>query len=46
MKVIKNFFRLILPPILNIFYLFKVFNKLKKYLYVNKFELEKNFYNR
>jgi hypothetical protein len=46
MKLIKNFFRLILPPILNIFYLFKVFNKLKKYLYGNKFELEKNFYNR
>ena len=46
MKVITNFFRLILPPVLNIFYLFKVFNKLKKYLYGNKFELEKNFYNR
>jgi hypothetical protein len=26
--------------------LFKVFNKLKKYLYGNKFELENNFYNR
>ena len=44
MKVIKNLFRLILPPTLNIFYLFKVFNKLKKYLYGNKFELEKNFF--
>ena len=46
MKIIKNFFRLILPPVLNIFYLLKVFNKLNKYLYGNKFELEKNFYNR
>ena len=46
MKIIKNFLRLLLPPILNIFYLLKVYNKLKKFFIGNKFELEKNFYNR
>jgi hypothetical protein len=46
MKAVKNIFRLLLPPILNIFYLLKAFNKLKIFFYGQKFQLEKNFYSR
>ena len=46
MKTVKNIFRLLLPPVLNIFYLLKVFNKLKIFIYRKKFKLEKNFYTR
>ena len=46
MKILKNIFRLLFPPILNIFYLFKVFNKLKIFFYKKIIELEKNFYSR
>ena len=46
MKTVKNILRLLLPPVLNIFYLLKVFNKLKIFFYRQKFKLEKIFYSR
>jgi hypothetical protein len=46
MKLVKNIFRILFPPILNIFYIFKCVNKLKIFFFKKKIELEKNFYSR